>query len=63
MKKGKQCKLELYDQSFKSLKQTVTQIKTLILENKKENHEEIRRKYSKWLQDYEYFLVLFEQLL
>ena len=61
--KGKVYKLELYEQSFKSLKQSVTQIKRLILENKTENREEIRKKYSKWLQNYEHFLLLFEQIV
>ncbi|XP_022335109.2 uncharacterized protein LOC111131734 [Crassostrea virginica] len=61
--KGKVYKLELYEQSFKSLKQSVTQIKRLILENKTENREEIRKKYSKWLQNYEHFLLLFEQMV
>ena len=61
--KGKVYKLELYEQSFKSLKQSVTQIKRLILENKTENREEIRQKYLKWLQNYEHCLLLFEQIV
>ena len=46
--KGKQYKIELYDQSFKLLKQTVTKIKRLIPKKKWERERERERERESW---------------
>lgn len=58
---GKSYKLEQYYSTFRRLKTLGSQIKTLMFENKSDT-EDVRKRYSEWLNTYERFLNYFDEL-
>jgi hypothetical protein len=59
--KGMTYKLEQYYGIFRKLKTPATKIKRVMLENRSDT-ENVRKEYSTWLQTYEHFLNLFDEL-
>ncbi|XP_062621125.1 uncharacterized protein LOC134282740 [Saccostrea cucullata] len=59
--KGREYKHEQYNKIFRTLRLTSGAIRQLISDN--ESPETVRKKYASWLDDYEHFLVIFDELV